>query len=71
VCHFLFGYFFDPIGIPGFVRSGNYEYDGKKVSVQFTKLWTIVSVDGSDIYFRRLTGTFDGIAGPLPNGKVD
>jgi len=53
------------------MRSGNFEYGDKKVSVRFEKLWTIVSINGSDIYFRRLTGTFDGIAGPLPSVKED
>jgi hypothetical protein len=69
--HFLVGYFLSPIGVPGFVRSGDYEDGDKKVSVRFERLWTIVSINGSDVYFRRLTGTFDGIAGPLSSDKED
>lgn len=51
------------IGIPGFVR--DCEYSGVtakvRVAVRTHELFTIVSVNGLDIYFHRLTGKIDGI----------
>jgi hypothetical protein len=66
---FLLGLLFNPIGVPGFVRAGDNKDGDTNVSVQFLGLWTIIRIDGSDIYFRLVIGTFDGITVQLPMDK--
>jgi hypothetical protein len=51
------------LGIPGPVQ--NCEYSSRVtrayVSVRIGELFTVVSVNGLDIYFHRLTGRIDGV----------
>jgi|HubBroStandDraft_5_1064220.scaffolds.fasta_scaffold1142562_1 hypothetical protein len=51
------------LGAPGFVRSGNFESQrfGARVRVQCGELYTVVSVNGTDVYFDRLGGRIDGV----------
>ena len=51
------------LGFPGFVRKCDYEASvcDATVSVRTRDLFTIITVNGLDIYFHRLTGTIDGI----------
>jgi len=57
------GWILNKLGLPGFV--GDTDYDSKKlhahVRVRRKRLFTIVSVNGLDVYFRRLTGRLDGV----------
>jgi hypothetical protein len=50
-------------GLPGFAR--DCEYDSKamdtRVTVRNTGLYTIITVNGVDVFFYRLTGGIDGV----------
>jgi hypothetical protein len=51
------------LGAPGSVRSGNFESQqfGARVRVQCGELYTVLSVNGTDVYFDRLGGRIDGV----------
>jgi hypothetical protein len=51
------------LGAPGFVRSGSFESrrSGARVRVFCGELYTVVSVNGTDVYFDRLGGRIDGV----------
>ena len=57
------GWILNKLGLPGFV--GDTEFRSRKlaahVRVRRRRLFTIVSVNGLDVYFRRLTGRLDGV----------
>jgi hypothetical protein len=57
------GWILNKLGLPGFV--GDADYRSQKlhahVRVRRKRLFTIVSVNGLDVYFRRLTGRLDGV----------
>lgn len=68
VLHFLLGRLLNALRIPGLVRPGNYVCpDGTTVTVRFDALCTVLRVKSVDVYFRRLTGTFDGTGNPPPS----
>lgn len=48
--------------LPGFVRPIDFddETTGHRIKIRVTRGYTIVSVDGRDYWFQRLTGKFDG-----------
>lgn len=50
------------VGVPGFVADVEIHDDvtGHTIGVQTGPLFTRVTVDGRDFYFRRLTGRYDG-----------
>ncbi len=50
-------------GAPGFVRDCDYAATAHdvRVLVKAGELFTIITVNGLDIYFHRLTGSIDGI----------
>lgn len=54
---------FNLAGVPGLVR--DCDYDGTsckaRISVRVGQLFTVVRVNGLDVYFHRLTGSIDGI----------
>lgn len=51
------------VGYPCVVREGHYESaaTGVSVSVRALDLFTVVTVNGVDVYFYRLTGGIDGV----------
>lgn len=51
------------LGVPGFVSPTNYKSQalGIRVQVRCSGFFTVVSVDGLDVYFTRLTGRVDGV----------
>ena len=51
------------IGVPGVVQPGTYESSVGPTSVRITvgPLFTVVTVNGVDVYLHRLTGAIDGI----------
>src|SRR4029077_1700421 len=51
------------IGGPGGVQAGTYESSVGPTSVRITvgPLFTVVTVNGVDVYLHRLTGTIDGV----------
>ncbi len=59
----LLGGFANSLGIPGFVRKVEYHSDnfGTRVAVRVGRLFTVVSVDGTDVYFNRFSGEIDGV----------
>jgi len=62
------------IRFPGFVRPCYYEAGICKasISVRTGVLFTIVTVNGLDIYFTRLTGKVDGVGfSPTSDCKLD
>jgi hypothetical protein len=57
-----FGRMLNALGVPGFVREVQV-YDrltNSHVTVKTSGFFTVVSVNGTDYYFKRLTGEFDG-----------
>ena len=59
----LFGILFNLAGVPGLVRDCDYRagVTDAYVKVRVRELFTIVEVNGLEIYFHRLTGIIDGI----------
>ena len=55
-------------GYPLFVRTCEYHSEGlgTTVSVKRMELYTLISVNGTDVYFNRFTGKIDGL-GATPN----
>ena len=49
------------LGIPGFIREGEYEGFGKKIKVSTKGLYTIITVDRVDIDVCRFTGKIVGV----------
>lgn len=50
-------------GFPGFVREADYVAEsGATVSVRKSALYTVVTVNGVEAYFYRLTGGLDGVS---------
>jgi hypothetical protein len=54
---------FNLTGIPGIVRECNYSasVSNARIEVMARDMFTVISVNGLDIYFHRLTGKIDGI----------
>jgi hypothetical protein len=59
----LAGKIYNLAGVPGIVRDCDYAATAHdtRVQVKAGDLFTIISVNGLDIYFHRLTGSIDGI----------
>lgn len=57
------GMLFNIAGIPGLVQNCDYEagVTDATVKVRVRDLFTIIEVNGLEIYFHRLTGTVDGV----------
>ena len=60
---FYAGKLLNLIGLPALVQQSEYESRvlNAQVSVKRSELYTVVSVNGLDIYLGRLTGKIDGI----------
>jgi hypothetical protein len=59
----LAGRLLNALGVPGFVREGDYRSErlDTRVHVHCDARFTVVSVNGVDVYFRRLSGRLDGV----------
>ena len=59
----LVGKLYNLAGIPGLVRDCDYSaaVSNARIQVRVGDLFTVVSVNGLDIYFHRLTGSIDGV----------
>ena len=59
----LAGKIYNLAGVPGIVRECDYKasVDDARIQVRAKELFTIISVNGLDIYFHRLTGKIDGV----------
>jgi hypothetical protein len=59
----LTGRFVNWLSWPGFVQECDYgsRIDGTRVAVTIDALYTIVNVNGVDVYFHRLTGNIVGV----------
>jgi len=57
------GILFNLVGIPGFMRECEYHASvaNAHIKVRVRDLFTIVQVNGVEIYFHRLTGSIDGV----------
>lgn len=57
------GALMNALGLPGLVCATDYRSArfGTHVRVVRGQLFTVVSIDGKEAYFRRLTGTIDGV----------
>jgi hypothetical protein len=68
----FFGKLFNLAGIPGLVQECNYSGSTARaeITVRHGGLFTIISVNGLDIYFHRLTGSIDGV-GAMSCCKLD
>jgi hypothetical protein len=62
-CRLWVGRILGLAGFPGFVRNSEYDTSICKahVSVRVGPLFTVVSVNGLDVYFHRMTGKIDGV----------
>jgi hypothetical protein len=66
----LLGRMLNALGLPGFVREGTYTSEtGTEVRVSRGQLFTIVSVNGTDVYFGRLRGRIDGVGSVAGRAK--
>lgn len=71
---YLAGQFLNATGIPGVVADGDYhaEIYPAEIRVKVGPLFTVVAVNGLDIYFHRLTGVIDGVGfSPAADCKRD
>lgn len=59
----ILGRLFNLAGVPGLVQEATYRSSefGPVVQVRKTALYTVVTVNGTDVYFHRLTGQIDGV----------
>lgn len=66
----LWGKLFNLAGLPGFVRDCDYKagITDAQIRVRAGEMFTVITVNGLDIYFHRLTGAIDGI-GFMPDCK--
>jgi hypothetical protein len=57
------GKLWNALGIPAVVRRCDYRSDaiGATVKVEHRDLFTVITVNGLDVYFSRLTGSIDGV----------
>jgi len=55
------------IGFPGLVRDTDYRSSAARchVRVRRERSFTVISVNGVDVYFHRLSGRIDGCGGKL------
>ena len=58
----LAGQFANLVGLPCVIREGHYRSPSLNVSVHVrtSKLFTVVCVNGIELYFYRLSGAYDG-----------
>lgn len=61
--HRFAGHILNLAGLPGFVRDCDYQagIQNTMIKVRVGPAYSILSVDGLDIYFSRLTGKIDGV----------
>ena len=58
----FWGWLANLAGFPGVVRACRYQSQlGVVVTVRKSSLFTVVTVNGTDVYFYRLTGGIDGV----------
>jgi hypothetical protein len=57
------GILFNLAGIPGLIKDCDYEAGvaDARIKVRVRDLFTIIEVNGLEIYFHRLTGAIDGV----------
>lgn len=68
----LLGRLINWLGWPGFVQEGTFRSSkvaDVEVRVRNTRLYTVVSVNGVDVYFDRLTGRIDGTGVTATSGS--
>jgi len=67
---FWAGKVLNAIGVPGVVVPGTYEAGIGEASVRITlgPLFTVVTVNGLDVYIHRFTGAIDGVGFSLATG---
>jgi hypothetical protein len=60
------------VGYPGIVRECDYRSNaiGTSVTVKRLELYTLVSVNGLDVYFNRFTGLIDGVGASPASGCI-
>jgi hypothetical protein len=58
-----FGRLLNVLGIPASIRKCDYRSEaiGATVKVEHRDLFTVVTVNGLDVYFSRITGKIDGV----------
>jgi hypothetical protein len=58
----LLGRLLSKLGFPGMVKPLEYEdsYTGNHLKITTSALFTIISINGRDYWFHRLSGRFDG-----------
>jgi hypothetical protein len=60
---FFLGRLFNLAGLPGFARECDYVAGicSARIRVRVEPIYTVVTVNGLDIYFHRLSGVIDGV----------
>jgi hypothetical protein len=63
------GGFLNVIGIPGLVQDTEYQSNTARchVRVRRDQTYTVISVNGVDVYFHRLSGRIDGCGAKFTN----
>ncbi len=61
----IFGALCNVAGIPGLIRNCDYEggITDASIRVRVGEMYTVITVNGLDIYFHRTTGEIDGVGG--------
>jgi hypothetical protein len=56
-------------GVPGIVRDGEYESAALSIGIAVRRgeFHTVITVNGTDIYFHRLTGSITGVSAGEPS----
>ena len=70
----LAGKLYNLAGVPGLVRDCDYSASicEARIKVRAEKLFTVITVNGLDIFFHRLTGKIDGVGfSPPADCKLD
>jgi hypothetical protein len=59
----VLGTIFNLAGVPGLVRECDYEAGAldARISVRVREMYTVIHINGFDVYFHRLTGKIDGV----------
>jgi len=59
------------VGIPGLVRDGDYEFGALSIGVAVSRreYHTVITVNGVNVYFHRLTGSILGVSAAEPCGS--
>ncbi len=63
----MLGKMVDWLRLPGFVRPMIYEADDLYVEIKTSPQYTVLTINGTELYLRRATGKLDGTGVMVPD----